>query len=46
MNDDTYKKGIEMVMKLLLTFQASQDDAAKRVLRDTIRAMVKELTKV
>lgn len=46
MNDDKFKKEITEVVALLLRFRAMTDKSDKRILRDVIRAIVKELTRV
>lgn len=46
MNDDKFKKEITEVVALLLKFRQMADKSDKRILRDIIRAIVKELTRV
>ena len=46
MNDDKFIKEIVEVIALLLKFRKTADKSDKRILRDVIRAIVKELTRV
>lgn len=46
MNDDKFKKRILEAVALMLEFRKTADKSDKRILRDTIRAVVKELTRV
>ena len=46
MNDEKFKKRIIEAVALLLKFRTMTDKSDKRILRDTIRAIVKELTLV
>ena len=46
MNDEKFKLRIIEVVRLLLNFWRMADKSDKRILRDTIRAIVKELTRV
>ena len=46
MDDEKFKKRIIEAIALLLRFRTTTDKSDKRVLRDTIRAIVKELTRV
>lgn len=46
MSDAKFISLIIEVLKLLYKFRQIKDRSDKRVLRDTIRAMVKELTRV
>lgn len=46
MNDEKFKLRIIEVVRLLLDFRRMADKSDKRILRDTIRAVVKELTRV
>lgn len=46
MNDEKFKKRIIEAVALMLRFRALKDKSDKRVIRDTIRAIVKELTRV
>lgn len=46
MNDAKFTDLIIEVLKLLFKFRQVKDKSDKRILRDTIRAMVKELTRV
>lgn len=46
MNDEKFKLRIIEVVALLLKFRTMADKSDKRILRDCIRAVVKELTKV
>ena len=46
MNDEKFKSRIIETVALLLRFRKMSDKSDKRVLRDTIRAVVKELTRV
>lgn len=46
MSDSKFIRLIKEVVMLLLKFRRTTDKTDKRILRDTIRAMVKELTRV
>lgn len=46
MNDEKFKERIIEVVALLLRFKTMTDKSDKRILRDYIRAVVKELTQV
>lgn len=46
MNDAKFIERIIEVVRLLLNFRQMADKSDKRILRDTIRAIVKELTRV
>jgi len=46
MDDEKFKLRIIEVVRLLLNFRRMTDKSDKRILRDTIRAIVKELTRV
>lgn len=46
MNDDKFKERIIEAVALLLKLRKTADKSDKRILRDTIRAIVKELTRV
>lgn len=46
MNNEKFKLRIIEVVRLLLDFRQMADKSDKRILRDTIRAVVKELTRV
>lgn len=46
MNDAKFIKRIIEAVALLLKFRATADKSDKRILRDTIRAVIKELTRV
>lgn len=46
MNDEKFKLRIIEVVALLLRFRSVADKSDKRILRDYIRAVVKELTQV
>lgn len=46
MNDEKFKVRIIEVVALLLKFRSMTDKSDKRILRDYIRAVVKELTQV
>lgn len=46
MNDEKFAKRIIEALHLLHRFRTMTDKSDKRVLRDTIRAIVKELTRV
>ncbi len=46
MNDAKFIQRIIEVVRLLLNFRQVSDKSDKRILRDTIRAVVKELTRV
>lgn len=46
MNDDRFKLRIIEVVALLIKFRKMTDKSDKRILRDYIRAVVKELTLV
>lgn len=46
MNDAKFKLRIIEVVALLLKFRTMTDKSDKRILRDYIRAVVKELTQV
>ena len=46
MKDTKFNEKVFEVISLLYDFYQSDDESEKRVLRDTIRAIVKELTKV
>lgn len=46
MNDEKFKERIIEAVALLLEFWNLADKGDKRVYRDTIRAIVKELTRV
>lgn len=46
MNDEKFKSRIIEVVALLLKFRTMTDKSDKRILRDYIRAVVKELTQV
>jgi len=46
MNDDKFKARIIEVVALLLKQRKTADKSDQRIIRDTIRAIVKELTRV
>lgn len=46
MNEDNFKKKIIETVALLLRFRQEESQSDRRILRDTIRAIVKELTRV
>lgn len=46
MNDEKFKKRIIEAVALLLKFRTMTDKSDKRILRDLIRAIIKELTLV
>lgn len=46
MNDAKFIQRISEVVRLLLNFRQMEDKSDKRILRDYIRAVVKELTLV
>lgn len=46
MNDDKFKKRIIEAVALMLQQRATPDKSDKRLLRDVIRALVKEITRV
>ncbi|MDE5784981.1 MAG: hypothetical protein K2H98_00455 [Duncaniella sp.] len=46
MNDAKFIQRIIEVVRLLFDFRQTADKSDKRILRDTIRAVVKELTRV
>ncbi|WP_168182073.1 MULTISPECIES: hypothetical protein [Duncaniella] len=46
MNDEKFKSRIIEVVALLIKFRTMTDKSDKRILRDYIRAVVKELTLV
>lgn len=46
MNNEKFTLRIVEVVALLLDFRGMADKSDKRILRDTIRAVVKELTRV
>lgn len=46
MDDAKFKKEVALVVKLLDIQRKMNDESDKRVLRDIIRAIVKELTRV
>lgn len=46
MDDEKFKERIIGAVRLLLDFRRLSDKSDKRILRDTIRAIVKELTRV
>lgn len=46
MSDAKFISLIIEMLKLLYKFRQTKDKSDKRVLRDTVRAMVKELTRV
>lgn len=46
MNEGKFIKEITEVVALLLKFRTMADKSDKRILRDVIRAIVKELTRV
>lgn len=46
MNNETFKLRLIEVVRLLLDFREIADKSDKRIMRDTIRAVVKELTRV
>mgnify|MGYP001038608605 CR=1 FL=1 len=46
MDDAKFIQRIIEVVRLLLDFRRMADKSDKRILRDTIRAVVKELTRV
>lgn len=46
MNDEKFKQRIIEVVRLSLNFRQMSNKSDKRILRDTIRAIVKELTRV
>ncbi len=46
MNDAKFKRRIIEAVAYLLLFRVTTDKSDKRILRDTIRAVVKELTRV
>lgn len=46
MNEEKFKKEVALVVKLLEIQRKMTDKSDKRIMRDTIRAIVKELTRV
>ena len=46
MDDAKFKKEVALVVKLLEIQRKLNDESDKRVLRDIIRAIVKELTRI
>ena len=46
MNDAKFKKEVALVVKMLETQRQMTDKSDKRIIRDMIRAIVKELTRV
>lgn len=46
MDDEKFKERLQEVLALLLEFRRLADASDKRILRDYIRAIVKELTLV
>lgn len=46
MNEEKFKKEVALVVKLLQVQRLMTDKSDKRIVRDTIRAIVKELTRV
>lgn len=46
MDEEKFRTRIVEVVRLLLDFRKVADVSDKRILRDTIRAIVKELTRV
>lgn len=46
MDEKKFETLIEEVVNLMLEFRTMADKSDKRILRDTIRAIVKELTRV
>ncbi len=46
MNEEKFRKEITEVVAMLLRFRTIADKSDKRILRDVIRAVVKELTRV
>lgn len=46
MDDAKFKTRVITVVRLLLDFRQSDDKGERRILRDTIRAIVNELTRV
>ena len=46
MDDAKFKKEVALVVKLLEIQRKMNDESDKRVLRDIIRAIVKELTRL
>ena len=46
MDEEKFRTRIVEVVRLLLDFRKVADASDKRILRDTIRAIVKELTRV
>lgn len=46
MNDEKFKKEVALVVKLLEIQRQMTDKSDRRILRDTIRAIIKELTRV
>ncbi len=46
MDEEKFKKEVALVVKLLESQRKMTDKSDKRIVRDTIRAIVKELTRV
>lgn len=46
MNEQKFRKGVVTVVEMLYAFYTMTDKSDKRIVRDTIRAFVKELTRV
>ena len=46
MSEEKFIKEIIEVVALLLKFRKTTDDSDKRIIRDVIRAVVKEITRV
>lgn len=46
MNDAKFKQEVALVVKLLQIQRQLTDKSDKRIVRDTIRAIIKELTRV
>lgn len=46
MNEEKFIKEIVEMVALLLKFRKTADKSDKRILRDVIRAIIKELTRV
>ncbi len=46
MDEEKFRKEVALVVKLLESQRKMTDKSDKRIVRDTIRAIVKELTRV
>lgn len=46
MNEEKFKKEVALAVKLMQIQRQMTDKSDKRIIRDTVRAIVKELTRV